>query len=44
MQWLVIRANIKELKGVHINALTYKYLLTLIDGCLREILINIYIY
>jgi hypothetical protein len=44
VQWLVVRANIRELKGVYINALTYKYLLTLIDDYLREILINIYIY
>ena len=44
MQWLVVRANIRELKGVYVNTLTYECLLILINGCLREILINIYIY
>jgi hypothetical protein len=44
VQWLIIKANIRELKGVYINALTYKCLLTLINNCLKEILINIYIY
>jgi hypothetical protein len=43
VQWLIIRANIGELEGVYINALTHKCLLTPINGCLREILINIYI-